>query len=209
MTNLYDEMLCWPKPKFSRLAKPPVQPISETRTLQVCTRSTHAIRSITYDAAHNEARGWTCTNGDVMKIILQWIKRRSVPLHFIHLKKGVANRHLTAALELSATGCGLPCTDIPELDGPPIQPLVEPTLNIEKVCRRLYPTSQWIIIGLSRDQKVAYRKRTGSESTYDNQGYQNRYNIRKHMRFYLWEEEPRKLYFQVLCERCCRTSTNP
>ncbi|KAJ7932042.1 hypothetical protein B0H13DRAFT_2308192 [Mycena leptocephala] len=68
-----------------------------------------------------------------MKIILQWIKRRSAPLHFIHLKKGVANGHLTAALELSATGCGLPCTDTPELDGPPIQPLVEPTLNIEKV----------------------------------------------------------------------------
>ncbi|KAJ7820598.1 hypothetical protein B0H14DRAFT_2293957, partial [Mycena olivaceomarginata] len=57
------------------------------KTLQVSTRSEYAIRSIKYYAARNEVCGSTCPNGDVLELIVQWVRARQAPIHFVHIKK--------------------------------------------------------------------------------------------------------------------------
>ncbi|KAJ6495196.1 hypothetical protein C8R45DRAFT_771065, partial [Mycena sanguinolenta] len=52
------------------------------RTLRVSTRSEYVIRSIKYCAARNEACGWTCPNGDISKLIVQWVSAMAAPIHF-------------------------------------------------------------------------------------------------------------------------------
>ncbi|KAJ6607804.1 hypothetical protein B0H10DRAFT_1817185, partial [Mycena sp. CBHHK59/15] len=56
------------------------------KSLEISTRSEYVIRSITHGAAENDACGWRCPNGDLLKRILALIKARSAPLHFCHLK---------------------------------------------------------------------------------------------------------------------------
>jgi ribonuclease HI len=59
----------------------------KTRNLVITTRSEYAIRSIKYYAYRNEACGWKCVNGDVLKLIIAWIRCRTAPIHFSHIKK--------------------------------------------------------------------------------------------------------------------------
>ncbi|KAJ7107834.1 hypothetical protein C8R44DRAFT_637216, partial [Mycena epipterygia] len=56
------------------------------KSLEISSRSEYVIRSVAYDAATNDACGWRCTNGDLLKRILLLIKSRTAPLHFCHLK---------------------------------------------------------------------------------------------------------------------------
>ncbi|KAJ7775774.1 hypothetical protein DFH07DRAFT_691368, partial [Mycena maculata] len=56
------------------------------KSLEISTRSEYVIRSVTHAAAANDACGWRCANGDLLKRILALIKGRSAPLHFRHLK---------------------------------------------------------------------------------------------------------------------------
>ncbi|KAJ7261385.1 hypothetical protein B0H12DRAFT_1002546, partial [Mycena haematopus] len=51
-------------------------------SLEISTRSEYVIRSITHYAPMNDACGWRCTNGDILKRILALIKTRTAPLHF-------------------------------------------------------------------------------------------------------------------------------
>ncbi|KAJ6473871.1 hypothetical protein C8R45DRAFT_761138, partial [Mycena sanguinolenta] len=51
-------------------------------SLEISTRSEYVIRSIAHYAPTNDACGWRCTNGDILKRILVLIKARTAPLHF-------------------------------------------------------------------------------------------------------------------------------
>ncbi|KAJ7614261.1 hypothetical protein DFH06DRAFT_919278, partial [Mycena polygramma] len=54
------------------------------KSLEIFTRSEYIIRSIVHYAARNDACGWRCANGDLLKHILSLIKVRSAPLHMSH-----------------------------------------------------------------------------------------------------------------------------
>ncbi|KAJ6496161.1 hypothetical protein C8R45DRAFT_823311, partial [Mycena sanguinolenta] len=58
----------------------------KTRNLVITTRSEYVIRSIKYYAYRDEACGWKCVNGDVLKLIIAWIRCRTAPIHFSHIK---------------------------------------------------------------------------------------------------------------------------
>ncbi|KAF8174435.1 hypothetical protein K438DRAFT_1609541 [Mycena galopus ATCC 62051] len=77
-------------------------------TLQISTRSEYAIRSVKYYATQNQVCGWTCPNGDVLRLIIQWVYSRSAPLYFIHVKKNMVDGHLKSAAELAKQGCAMP-----------------------------------------------------------------------------------------------------
>ncbi|KAJ6493776.1 hypothetical protein DFH09DRAFT_854863, partial [Mycena vulgaris] len=65
-----------------------VQAAPRTKNLVVSTGSEYyAICSIKYYAFKNDACGWKCANGDVLKIIISWIQYRTAPIHFVHIKK--------------------------------------------------------------------------------------------------------------------------
>ncbi|KAJ7601401.1 hypothetical protein DFH06DRAFT_1026136, partial [Mycena polygramma] len=57
-----------------------------TKTLHISTRSEFAIKSTKYYAYRNDACGWKCANGDILKLVIQMIKARSAPVHFIQIK---------------------------------------------------------------------------------------------------------------------------
>lgn len=44
------------------------------KSLEISTRSEYVIRSIVHYAARNDACGWRCENGDILKVILPLIK---------------------------------------------------------------------------------------------------------------------------------------
>ncbi|KAJ7741151.1 hypothetical protein DFH07DRAFT_682132, partial [Mycena maculata] len=54
------------------------------KSLEISTQSEYVIRSVVHYAARNDACGWRCANGDILKEIMIFIKRRSVPLSMSH-----------------------------------------------------------------------------------------------------------------------------
>ncbi|KAJ7752511.1 hypothetical protein DFH07DRAFT_725724, partial [Mycena maculata] len=74
-----------------------VQAAPRTKTLRIFCRSEYAIKSVRYYTFRNDACGWKCANGDVLKLIVQRIKARSAPLHFTHVKKDTTNGHYSEA----------------------------------------------------------------------------------------------------------------
>ncbi|KAJ6597844.1 hypothetical protein B0H10DRAFT_1827009 [Mycena sp. CBHHK59/15] len=100
-----------------------IQAAPKTKTLHISTRSEYAIMSVKYYAYRNDACGWKCPNGDVLKLIIQWIKCRSAPLHFIHVKKGPPSAHYKESLSLAEKGSNLPRSNAPEpMNVPPALP---------------------------------------------------------------------------------------
>ncbi|KAJ7877752.1 hypothetical protein B0H14DRAFT_2305614, partial [Mycena olivaceomarginata] len=81
-----------------------VQAGPKMKTLVISTRSEYAIRSIQYYAYNNEACGWRCANGDLLKNIIGWIRSRSAPIHFAHIKKDKATEFFKTARELAIRG---------------------------------------------------------------------------------------------------------
>ncbi|KAJ7900680.1 hypothetical protein B0H14DRAFT_2287675, partial [Mycena olivaceomarginata] len=81
-----------------------IQAAPTTKSLTISTRSEYAIRSIKYYASRNSACGWKCPNGDILKIILEWIRSRTAPIHFVHIKKGTVSATLKAAKALADEG---------------------------------------------------------------------------------------------------------
>ncbi|KAJ7485569.1 hypothetical protein FB451DRAFT_945583, partial [Mycena latifolia] len=55
-------------------------------SLEISTRSEYAIRSAKFYSFKNDARGWRCPNGDLLKILSTLIKERIAPVHFLHIK---------------------------------------------------------------------------------------------------------------------------
>ncbi|KAJ6492264.1 hypothetical protein C8R45DRAFT_825763, partial [Mycena sanguinolenta] len=84
-----------------------IRSLPRRKTVQVSTRSEYAIRSIKYYAAGNDACGWTCPNGDVLKLIVQWIRARQAPIHFVHIKKDAVDGYIKSAMKLAKDGCNL------------------------------------------------------------------------------------------------------
>ncbi|KAJ7466548.1 hypothetical protein FB451DRAFT_1041013, partial [Mycena latifolia] len=64
-----------------------LQAAPRTKTLQLSTRSEYVIKSVKFYAFRNDTCGWKCINGDVLKLIMEAIRARSAPLHFVHIKK--------------------------------------------------------------------------------------------------------------------------
>ncbi|KAJ6480474.1 hypothetical protein C8R47DRAFT_923006, partial [Mycena vitilis] len=64
-----------------------IKSAAPAKSLEISTRSEYVIRSIVYYAARNDACGWRCQNGDMLKKILALIKVRTAPLHFRHLNR--------------------------------------------------------------------------------------------------------------------------
>ncbi|KAJ6610647.1 hypothetical protein B0H10DRAFT_2224808 [Mycena sp. CBHHK59/15] len=60
------------------------------KSIVISTRSEYAIRSVVYYAAKNDACGWRCINGDLLKVLVALIKIRMAPVQFCHIKKDIA-----------------------------------------------------------------------------------------------------------------------
>ncbi|KAJ6560959.1 hypothetical protein B0H10DRAFT_1845326, partial [Mycena sp. CBHHK59/15] len=56
------------------------------KSLEISTRSEYVIRSVVYYAAKNDACGWRCVNGDLLKTLIAAIKLRTAPLNLRHIK---------------------------------------------------------------------------------------------------------------------------
>jgi ribonuclease HI len=82
-----------------------LQVAPKTKTLHVATRSEYVIKSVKYYAYRNDACGWKCANGDVL---MQWIKCRSAPIHFTHIKKGNPTLFYMEVKLEAEKGCNLP-----------------------------------------------------------------------------------------------------
>ncbi|KAJ6530662.1 hypothetical protein B0H19DRAFT_867001, partial [Mycena capillaripes] len=78
-----------------------VEAAPRTKNLRVSTRSEYAIREITFHAFRNQACGWPSVNGDILWTIIQAIKGRAAPLHFVHIKKDEIHGGLEAAKHLA------------------------------------------------------------------------------------------------------------
>ncbi|KAJ7081802.1 hypothetical protein B0H15DRAFT_786216, partial [Mycena belliarum] len=79
-----------------------LQYASADDSLEISTRSAYAIRAAKYYAFNNDARGWRCANGDLLKTMGSLIKERSAPVHFLHIKKGAnLSGHLKGAKALA------------------------------------------------------------------------------------------------------------
>ncbi|KAJ6612443.1 hypothetical protein B0H10DRAFT_1807544 [Mycena sp. CBHHK59/15] len=71
------------------------------KSIVISTRSEYAIRSIVYYTAKNDAWGWRCINGDLLKVLVALVKIRMAPVQFCHIKKDIAPKdgHLWEAKE--------------------------------------------------------------------------------------------------------------
>ncbi|KAJ3899542.1 ribonuclease H-like domain-containing protein, partial [Lentinula edodes] len=78
------------------------------RPLNILTDSTYAIQSLTYNASKNAQCKWDCKNGDLLKVIAQWVASRPAPIHFTHVRAHSGNAHNDAADRLAKHGTSLP-----------------------------------------------------------------------------------------------------
>ncbi|KAH9833447.1 ribonuclease H-like domain-containing protein, partial [Rhodofomes roseus] len=74
------------------------------RTLRIHTDSTYAIHSICHWAPRNSALGWRKANGDLLRNIVDLIKRRTAAVVFIWVKGHSGNASNEAADELAGWG---------------------------------------------------------------------------------------------------------
>ncbi|KAJ3913337.1 ribonuclease H-like domain-containing protein, partial [Lentinula edodes] len=72
--------------------------------LNILTDSTYAIQSLTYNASKNAQCEWDCKNGDLLKVIAQWVASRLAPIHFTHVRAHSGNAHNDAADRLAKHG---------------------------------------------------------------------------------------------------------
>lgn len=109
------------------------------RSLDIYSDSEYAIRSIVYWAPERAQLGWKCVNADLLQDIVSWIKYRSAPVQFNHVKAHSGNSHNDAADCAANAGAHLP---LPSEDyipcGAPDVPLnVGPILHEQKVFSNL------------------------------------------------------------------------
>ncbi|TFY58984.1 hypothetical protein EVJ58_g6061 [Rhodofomes roseus] len=77
------------------------------RTLHIHTDSTYAIHSICHWAPRNSALGWRKANGDLLRNIVDLIKRRTAAVVFIWVKGHSGNASNEAADELAGWGASM------------------------------------------------------------------------------------------------------
>ncbi|KAJ7440920.1 ribonuclease H-like domain-containing protein, partial [Mycena galericulata] len=61
--------------------------------LKIHSDSEYCIRSIVYWAPGHAERGWKCANADLLRDIVSWLKFRSAPVEFVHVKAHSGNGH--------------------------------------------------------------------------------------------------------------------
>ncbi|PBK64646.1 ribonuclease H-like protein, partial [Armillaria solidipes] len=74
------------------------------RDLDIFTDSLYTIRSLTEWAPSHADQGWLCDNGDIMADIAAWIRFRTAPLVFHHVKGHSGNASNDAADDLAKRG---------------------------------------------------------------------------------------------------------
>ncbi|KAJ3804723.1 hypothetical protein EV368DRAFT_47781 [Lentinula lateritia] len=52
---------------------------------------------LTYNAGDNAQCGWDCKNGDLLKVIVQWVASHPAFIHFTHVCAHSCNAHNNAA----------------------------------------------------------------------------------------------------------------
>ncbi|KAJ7442013.1 ribonuclease H-like domain-containing protein, partial [Mycena latifolia] len=67
------------------------------KRLDIYSDSEYAIRSIVYWAPDHAEAGWKCANSDLLRDIVSWIRFRTAPVHFYHVKAHAGNQHNEAA----------------------------------------------------------------------------------------------------------------
>ncbi|KAJ6606792.1 ribonuclease H-like domain-containing protein [Mycena sp. CBHHK59/15] len=82
--------------------------VRPNRTLEIYSDSEYAIRSIAYWAVDHAQKGWRCANADLLKDIVSWIKFRSAPISFHHVKAHSGNGHNDAADIAAKAGAAMP-----------------------------------------------------------------------------------------------------
>jgi hypothetical protein len=89
-----------------------------------------------YWAAEHAQKGWKCANADLLKDIVSWIKFRSAPVQFFHVKAHSGNGHNDAADAAAKSGAQLHLTsDVYVPCEAPLIPLNAggPVLHVKKV----------------------------------------------------------------------------
>ncbi|KAJ3724632.1 ribonuclease H-like domain-containing protein, partial [Lentinula raphanica] len=81
-----------------------IQRVPLTRPLEIFTDSTYVISSLVYLAPENAQCGWVCPNGDILRILVQWIASRSTPLIFTHVRAHRGHVQNEAADKLAKDG---------------------------------------------------------------------------------------------------------
>ncbi|KAJ7165503.1 ribonuclease H-like domain-containing protein, partial [Mycena crocata] len=71
--------------------------IPANRRIDIYSDSEYSIRSIVYWAPGHAEAGWKCANSDLIQDIVSWIKFRTAPVHFYHVKAHSGNQHNDAA----------------------------------------------------------------------------------------------------------------
>ncbi|KAJ7455576.1 hypothetical protein FB451DRAFT_1184355 [Mycena latifolia] len=85
--------------------------------------------------AANDACGWRCANGDILKRILTLVRNRTAPLHFCHLKRAetTPSGHLAQAIALARNACKLTRSHSPlEVEENDPMPIEGAVLDVRK-----------------------------------------------------------------------------
>ncbi|KAJ7665059.1 ribonuclease H-like domain-containing protein, partial [Mycena polygramma] len=67
------------------------------KSISIYSDSEYSIRSIVYWAPDRADKGWKCANADILQDIVSWIRYRSAPVQFHHVKAHTGNSHNDAA----------------------------------------------------------------------------------------------------------------
>ncbi|KAJ3857534.1 ribonuclease H-like domain-containing protein, partial [Lentinula lateritia] len=81
-----------------------IQRSQPKRSLDILTDSTYAIQSLTHNAGENTQYEWDCKNGDLLKVIAQWVASRPAPIYFTHVRAHSGNAHNDEADRLAKHG---------------------------------------------------------------------------------------------------------
>ncbi|KAJ3710106.1 ribonuclease H-like domain-containing protein, partial [Lentinula raphanica] len=81
-----------------------IQRTSLARPLEIFTDSTYAITSLVHLAPDNSQCGWVCPNGDILRVLAQWIASRSTPMRLTHVRAHRGHAQNEAADRLAKDG---------------------------------------------------------------------------------------------------------
>ncbi|KAJ7827976.1 hypothetical protein B0H14DRAFT_2367292, partial [Mycena olivaceomarginata] len=98
--------------------------------------------ALSHYAYKNDTCGWTCVNGDILKLIIAWIHCRTAPIHFSHIKKDritdFYKRAKDIAIRASEIPRSAPTASNEHAPGPiPPLPSTAQPLNTEKITANL------------------------------------------------------------------------
>ncbi|KAF5340522.1 hypothetical protein D9758_015817 [Tetrapyrgos nigripes] len=84
--------------------------------LDIHSSSMYLINSLTYWAPQRADTRWSCTNGDLLSTIVQWITSCPAPVTLNKIKSGSSCQHYHKAAQLARSACDLPLPLLGEAD---------------------------------------------------------------------------------------------